>query len=499
MTKKQKITRLLIFTFLMVMVFSITAFADDATVDILDNPRFEGAITWVNAIGKWVDQWFAAFISFVSFFIISASCLRNVLAGAYCVFPKFWDKVDEAHKAMESISISSIQSAFSGDAWKNTVSTGSITQFLMRCLPNIKVLTDFEDAQDPDYKQYFMRAIPQCVCAVFVGVFIYNGLYRDVMKVTSSFGSKMVSQAISTIKPDDILYKLTNISGTPPYPVQGATTGTEHIADVILTAIKGDILNEYTDQNEKKHKSNMFQLLSNKCVELASPFQEKSNADVWEVKATDDGVSVGIQPKMPGEHLSEDGMKYTTSVMFNAADLGLSTEYHKGEDVWIYATLSFTNKGASTKGATADAIGSFTLHVPSSKYDKGVIVYKNATNTGGSFKSGVSGVKIEDVNVEVNGNTLTLATSDKLDKGKTLMATNLIYESNGEQYPVLGVVFEDAGTQCYLTTTSGFKVNCGDDVGEKWNALKNKTSTTTSTTASTEDSGDDGEDIGPDD
>ena len=80
MTKKQKITRLLIFTFLMVMVFSITAFADDATVDILDNPRFEGAITWVNAIGKWVDQWFAAFISFVSFFIISASCLRVLIA-----------------------------------------------------------------------------------------------------------------------------------------------------------------------------------------------------------------------------------------------------------------------------------------------------------------------------------------------------------------------------------------------------------------------------------
>lgn len=499
MTKKQKITRLLIFTFLMMMVFSITAFAGDATVDILDNPRFEGAITWVNAVGKWVDQWFAAFISFVSFFIISASCLRNVLAGAYCVFPKFWDKVDEAHKAMESISISSVQSAFSGDAWKNTVSTGSITQFLMRCLPNIKVLTDFEDAQDPDYKQYFMRAIPQCVCAVFVGVFIYNGLYRDVMKVTSSFGSKMVSQAISTIKPEDILYKLTNISGTPPYPIQGAKTGIEHIGDVILNAVKGDILNEYTDQNEKKHKANMFQLLSNKCVELATPFEDKSNADVWEVKVVDDGSSVGVEPKMPAEHLSEDGMKYTTSVMFNAADMGLSTEYHKGEDVWIYATLSFTNKGASDKGATADSIGALTLHIPQTCYVNGEIRYKDATKTGGSFQSSQnSKPQIDGKDVDVGGSTLTLKTTDKLGKD-TLVATGLVYESGGERYQVLGVKFESSGSQCYLTTTSGFTINCGDNISEKWNAMKNKSSTTSTKAETLSESSDDADDISPDD
>lgn len=181
---------------------------------------------------------------------------------------------------MESISIASVQSAFSGGAWKNTVSTGSITQFFFRCLPNVKVLTDFEDAQDPDYKQYFMRAIPQCVCAVFVGVFIYNGLYRDVMKVTSSFGSTMVSQVISTIKPEDILYKLTNISGTPPYPVKDAKDGTDHIADVIVTAAKGHILNEYTDQQEKKYKSSMFQALSNKAVELSKQFDAYSNVEL---------------------------------------------------------------------------------------------------------------------------------------------------------------------------------------------------------------------------
>lgn len=53
--KRQKITRLLLLAISISLVFSITAFADDAVIDILDNPRFSGAVTWVNVVGKWVD------------------------------------------------------------------------------------------------------------------------------------------------------------------------------------------------------------------------------------------------------------------------------------------------------------------------------------------------------------------------------------------------------------------------------------------------------------
>ena len=120
MNRRKKLITLLTAVLIFTLMFSIVAFAsnaglgDDATEDILKNQRFSGALEWVDTIGGFVDTGFTAFISFVAFFIISAACLRNVLAGAYCVFPKFCDKVDESKKANQSITISSIQSYFSG-------------------------------------------------------------------------------------------------------------------------------------------------------------------------------------------------------------------------------------------------------------------------------------------------------------------------------------------------------------------------------------------------
>lgn len=93
-----KIALTLSLTLGLVTLLHKNAYAADAVVDILENDRFNGVVSTVNKIGRVVDTYFMSFISFVSFFIISAACLRNVLAGAYCVYPKFWDKVDEAHK-----------------------------------------------------------------------------------------------------------------------------------------------------------------------------------------------------------------------------------------------------------------------------------------------------------------------------------------------------------------------------------------------------------------
>ena len=288
---KKRLRQLAILTVMFALMFSMTSYAtavgagSDATIDILGGERFQGAVQWANKIGKIVDNWFMAFITFVAFFIISASCLRNVLAGAYCVFPKFWDKVDEAHKARESVRnqgyFERVHGFFSGGGWKNA-GTGSITEFLLGMLPNVKVLTDFENAQDPDYKQYFMRAIPQCVLAVFVGVFIYNGYYRDVMIVTSQFGSRVTLNALNSIDPDDILYKLSNVSGLPEYGVKGAKEGTDYMADLLVTSMAKAIRSEYQDQSEKDNKTLLYQSLSSvlakECKEKLMSFNDTS---VW--------------------------------------------------------------------------------------------------------------------------------------------------------------------------------------------------------------------------
>ena len=149
----------------------------DAVNDILMDNRFAGAIESISFITKFVDHWFTVIITATAFFIISAAMLRNVMAGAYCSNHKFWDKVAEAHEKSDAISIASIGQYVSGKQFMNTTG-GGLRDALLGLVPNIKAWTDFDDV-DIEPKQYFMKAIPQMLACVIIGVFIYNGYYRN--------------------------------------------------------------------------------------------------------------------------------------------------------------------------------------------------------------------------------------------------------------------------------------------------------------------------------
>ena len=343
------LTLALIFTFM----FSMVAFADDAVMDILDQPRFGGAVQWVNRIGKIVDNWFMAVISFVSFFIISASCLRNVLAGAYCVFPKFWDGVHDAHQMTNELSISSAMSGMKGaTSW----TAGSITKFLMGLLPDIKVLTDFENAEKDsiDYKQYFMKAIPQCVVAVFVGVFIYNGLYRDVMSVTSRFGVTVASHAMQSIKPDAILEQMTNITVNIDYPTKGADYGTDLIANTWFEDVVGHGLGNggYDDLYKKASKIDYYNKLDNWAINTFKPaFAPYVNTNQWKPSVDKRGSGIGSTPPANsngGQAITEidtgDEAKKTFLICVNMRSLGLQTT-HTDQDAWIYGYITLEDQG----------------------------------------------------------------------------------------------------------------------------------------------------------
>lgn len=473
MSRKRKCLRLLCATLLFTCLFATAAYASDAVVDILDGERFTGAVQWVNKIGQFVDQFFVAFISFISFFIISASCLRNVLAGAYCVFPKFWDKVDEAHKAMQSISVSDVMNL--KNSWQTSVSTGSITQFLLRLLPNIKVLTDFEDVQDIDYKQYFMKAIPQCVLAVFVGVFIYNGYYRDVMMVTSRFGSEVVNNAISSVKPEEIMYKLTNISGIPSYPVKGAEDGPDMIADTLVKAAYGHVLSEYEDQNEKANKSDCFNKLSGWASNyVESNFADFHDTDIWSVKVLEDNVQIGNEPNNPKAVWSKDAMTYTCYVNMNVSDLGLKSEYHKTDTVYVWMKVQFHNEG-SGKSSSVVEVSDFVLHLP--QYRDNVC----------SFGDVEGNYRLKSNNDATIGNTAIRIDRDSITFKKTFdhttnemyQATNLSYASTSANYKIIGVVFEDNITAYLTSSSTGLRITMGDSVEDAYNEIKySKTGTT---------------------
>lgn len=479
MKNQKKIYSLVLTTLVFTLLFSSIAFASglgmgsDATVDILGGDRFSGAVQWVNKIGKIVDNWFMAFISFVSFFIISASCLRNVLAGAYCVFPKFWDKVYEAHQNAQDLSISSIQSYFTGGGWKGT-STGSITQFLLRLLPNIKVLTDFENAQDPDYKQYFMRAIPQCVVAVFVGVFIYNGYYRDVMIVTSQFGSRLTMNALTSIKPDDILYKLSNISGIPDYPIKGAETGTDHIADTYLRKVIGNVGGEFPDQAEKQNKAKLYTAMSEWCHEhFQKEFSEYADTSVWSVSVDDRGITSGTKPQV-NDYTSADNMTVSKYVVVPIHELkGFNSEYHTGEQWWLSGMVTMKNKGASAKASQIE-INDFVLTLPYPVGSESALPSNKDYGQIGSSAGHKQSIKGIDITLGVKA--ITFSSINGLSEGEVYPCTGLVYASTTPQkeFDIIGVKLVNTGESASLSSQStGINIPVGGSVEQAWLALKN--------------------------
>lgn len=185
----------------------------DAVADIMNDQRFSGAISSISWLTERIDYWFTMAITAVAFFIISAALLKNVCAGAYCSNHKFWDKVAEAHEKAEALSISSAMDYVKSKGFMNTTG-GGLRDGLLCLLPNIKALTDFDDV-DIAPKQYWMKAIPQMLGCIIIGVFVYNGYYRDTASTVGNFGSEICDRVFASVDPVVFVDKLTQTSKAP--------------------------------------------------------------------------------------------------------------------------------------------------------------------------------------------------------------------------------------------------------------------------------------------
>lgn len=224
----------------------------DAVNDILQDGRFAGAIESIAFITKFVDHWFTVIITATAFFIISAAMLRNVMAGAYCSNHKFWDKVAEAHEKADAVSIASIGQFISGKQFMNTTG-GGFRDALLCIVPNIKAWTDFDDV-DIEPKQYFMKAIPQMLACIIIGVFIYNGYYRDTAATVGDFGSEICNRVFESIDPAKVVDKVTLTTRTPDNIYKNDPTVEGQYRYAISSAlykVMVSTFNQYTDTNSK--------------------------------------------------------------------------------------------------------------------------------------------------------------------------------------------------------------------------------------------------------
>lgn len=226
----------------------------DAITDIMDGQRFQGAVRSINFITEFIDIWFIRIISATAFFIISAALLKNVCAGAYVANSKFWDKVDDAHKKKDAISIASAKQFFAGGQGVMNTNVGSMRDFLLCIVPNIKAFTDFDDA-DIEPKAYFMKAIPQMCACVIIGIFIYNGYYRDTAATVGQTGSVIVTRVLGSVNPEGLVDTLFNTTGWPDFPTKNDNSIQGRAEFEISKAIKGAVASKCKDIKTAEQKS----------------------------------------------------------------------------------------------------------------------------------------------------------------------------------------------------------------------------------------------------
>ena len=163
--------------------------------DLFSQNFTQGNMASIETISGYVGEVMVFIISLVGFMIVMVSILKNALAGLYATNPNLWEKVNDVKQQK-------IQLEFGKNVQGNQVTAllGTATMILLSLLPNIKVMTDFEDIP-ADPKPYFMKAIPLMVVQIFIGVFIFFGYPAKVADKLSEFGTGMFDVFLDNVDP----------------------------------------------------------------------------------------------------------------------------------------------------------------------------------------------------------------------------------------------------------------------------------------------------------
>lgn len=394
MRKKLKYLLACMSTFVLVYSNQLTVFAaqksdtGNAVEDIMNDERFNGAISTISWLTGFIDHYMTMAITLVAFFIISAALLKNVCAAAYCSNSKFWNKVAEAHEAAAAQSISGIVKGLRNVPNMNLGGKGGISQALLCIVPNIKAMTDFDDV-DMEPKHYWMKAIPQMLACIIIGVFVYNGYYRDTAGLVGNMGSVVIERALSSVDPNHIVDVITTTHKPPEniYANDPTTVGQMNyeISEAIYKACKGDwkISDQAQETSLMRNSEYMASVLTSftgigvdsasspfKCAEsLTNKVMSLSGLSVTTVGAVNNGASTTALTNAPGWY-GPSGDTGDGSVAFKAAgDTGFTFQVYApgpkvnnatvGDDStnsWIYVTGTLTQVDGDQKNQDSSIV-----------------------------------------------------------------------------------------------------------------------------------------------
>jgi hypothetical protein len=429
----------------------------DVSRDILSNPMYKGAIDSIQGLVNVVDGGFAMVITFVAFFIISVALLKNVLAGAYCAFPKFWDKVDLAHQEMAEVGfVQQFKNIFSSQGVQQ-INMGTISRALLRIMPNIKTLTDFED-NTLGYRNYFIRAIPQMIIVIIIGAFIYNGYYRDTAAKVVDFGSEIFYRTVLTADPIALFDRVTGTAGRPNFSTENSVDKVDMDLTKVYNGVYDTIFGTYSDISTAEEKARLTSSIESIVRPWVEEFIEYFGNPQWRMTTTTELVMGNPDLTYADRGFSSDKLLYQRVNAWSIADWSLISNKEVDRDWYVMTRITFSKVPVQPVSTLTNLV----LYLPASNYASGrggsVTLDDTIKCSTTSFKIGEATFRGSPTGVNVyNANSTTDVPA--ITKGEKVGCTNLFYYFNKQSYKINAVVIENG------RSSIGFKA---DNVEEEF-------------------------------
>lgn len=282
-------------------------------------------------------------ISITGFGIVIMSIMKNALAGLYCVFPSFFDKVDQAHRQGKGAQ------AASGKKDITAVLSG-LGIFFLGLVPNIKAMAGFEDDAVVNPAPFFLKAIPGLVLSVFIGVLIWMGYPAKIAEKCSEMGTRAIDLILLNVDPvawvEAIPDKFIVYSWATDGVNDPASKLTNKIAPEAIKSVVGtitDIKKEVRQDLAYKLEADIHQWVID-TIESEAAYNYL-NED--EYRYTYDVAVLAFSPELDriqSAAATKDGKTYATKWQLSRYETGTTMEIEK---YWIRITVSFTRVASS--------------------------------------------------------------------------------------------------------------------------------------------------------
>lgn len=430
------------------------------TVDILQNPKYQGAIDSVRWLTNWMDSGFVMVISIVAYLIIIVAMLKNILAAADCSYPRFWEKVHNAH--LENADrgwITQFQDFFGSKESIQKINSGSFRDVLLRILPDVRAWTDFDGAVVAP-RAYWSKAIPLMLVSMLIAAFLYNGFYRDVAAKVVDFGSEMASRVLLEVDPIAVWDQFTGASGRPTFSSDGSEIESEKLVNKVATNAYNAVIGEYNDISGSDAKKALAATLEGKVrnwiEELASIDSSYVNGKSWkpviQVSLTNGPIDVS---QINGRQ-NEDGTVKQYANQFPVSDLHISSNKNVNVPMYVRMRVNFEKKVARVGNHPVEDV---ILHLPTAeKNDIVIATNKNLHITGAnSIKFTVGKEEAGTIRYDAPAKTLTINWKNGVKHGDTLTlsgALQLVDNKNGVTHHIT-LIKRDGASQIFSSPSEG--------------------------------------------